>query len=275
MAWLLGRDDPHADAGNRAVAGQRRSIRSSAAGTTAAAGELVQIDGSPHDWFEGRAPRCTLLVFVDDATSRIQAARFVAAETTAAYLDVMGEYIGRHGLPQAFYSDRHSIFRVNAAESAKSSLTQFGRALAELGIKASAPTRRRPRGRVEQGQRVLQDRLVKLMRLGRRRQLGRGQCVAEFLADYNARFGQAPGEPEDAHAPACPPGTLARHPVPGRPASCPGNSPVNTISNGCGFSPPRAGASPGGGRGGVRGHLNGVWKFTMAGHLPTRCWRLG
>ncbi len=97
-------------------------------------GELVQIDGSPHDWFEGRAPRCTLLVFVDDATSRIQAARFVAAETTVAYLDLVGEYIGRHGLPQAFYSDRHSIFRVNAAASAKSSLTQFGRALAELGI---------------------------------------------------------------------------------------------------------------------------------------------
>jgi hypothetical protein len=67
-------------------------------------GELAQIDGSPHDWFEGRAPRCTLLVFVDDATSRIQAARFVAAETTTAYLDLVGEYIGRHGLPQAFYS---------------------------------------------------------------------------------------------------------------------------------------------------------------------------
>src|SRR5690606_31554243 len=97
-------------------------------------GELVQIDGSPHDWFEGRAPRCTLLVFVGDATSRILAARFVATETTAAYLDLAGRYIAQHGLPQAFYSDRHSIFRVNAPESAAASLTQFGRALAELGI---------------------------------------------------------------------------------------------------------------------------------------------
>ena len=110
-------------------------------------GELVQNDGSPHDWFEGRAPRCTLLVFVDDATSRIQAARFVGAETTVAYLEPVGEYIGRHGLPQAFYSDRHSIFRVNAAESAKSSLTQFRRALANWALKASAPTHRKPRGR--------------------------------------------------------------------------------------------------------------------------------
>jgi len=128
-------------------------------------GELVQIDGSPHDWFEGRAPRCTLLVFVDDATSRIQAARFVAAETTAAYLELVGEYIGRHGLPQALYSDRHSIFRVNASESAKSSLTQFGRALAELGIEGICANSPQAKGRVERANGVLQDRLVKLMRL--------------------------------------------------------------------------------------------------------------
>ena len=109
-------------------------------------GELVQIDGSPHDGFEGRAPRCTLLVFVDDATSRIQAARFVAAETTTAYLDLVGEYIGQHGLPQAFYSDRHSIFRVNAAESAKSLLTRFGRGLAELGIEGICATSPQAKG---------------------------------------------------------------------------------------------------------------------------------
>jgi len=172
-------------------------------------GELVQIDGSPHDWFEGRAPRCTLLVFVDDATSRIQAARFVAAETTAAYLDVVGEYIGRHGLPQAFYSDRHSIFRVNAAESAKSSLTQFGRALAELGIEGICANSPQAKGRVERANGVLQDRLVKLMRLAGVASWEAGNAfLPEFLADYNARFGQAPGEPEDAHAPACPPERL-------------------------------------------------------------------
>ena len=172
-------------------------------------GELVQIDGSPHDWFEGRAPRCTLLVFVDDATSPIQAARFVAAETTAAYLDVVGEYIGRHGLPQAFYSDRHSIFRVNAAESAKSSLTQFGRALAELGIEGICANSPQAKGRVERANGVLQDRLVKLMRLAGVASWDEGNAfLPEFLVDYNSRFAQSPGEPEDAHAPACPPECL-------------------------------------------------------------------
>ena len=167
-------------------------------------GELVQVDGSPHDWFEGRAPRCTLLVFVDDATSRIQAARFVAAETTAAYLDLVGEYIGRHGLPQAFYSDRRSIFRVNAAESAKSSLTQFGRALAELGIEGICANSPQAKGRVERANGVLQDRLVKVMRLAGIASWDAGNAfLPEFLGDHNGRFGQPPGEPEDAHAPAC------------------------------------------------------------------------
>ncbi len=172
-------------------------------------GELVQIDGSPHDWFEGRAPRCTLLVFVDDATSRIQAARFVAAETTVAYLDLVGEHIGRHGLPQAFYSDRHSIFRVNAAASAKSSLTQFGRALAELGIEGICANSPQAKGRVERANGILQDRLVKLMRLADLASWEAGNAfLPEFLADDNRRFAQRPGEPEDAHAPACPPERL-------------------------------------------------------------------
>jgi transposase len=172
-------------------------------------GELVQIDGSPHDWFEGRAPRCTLLVFVDDATSRIQAARFVAAETSVAYLNLVGEYIGRHGLPHAFYSDRHSIFRVNAAESAKSSLTQFGRALAELGIEGICANSPQAKGRVERANGVLQDRLVKLMRLAGIASWEAGNAfLPDFLADYNGRFAQPPGEPEDAHAPNCPPERL-------------------------------------------------------------------
>lgn len=168
-------------------------------------GELGQIDGSAHDWFEGRAPRCTLLVFVDDATSRIQAARFVGAETTVAYLEPVGEYIGRHGLPQAFYSDRHSIFRVNAAESAKSSLTQFGRALAELGIEGICSNSPQAKGRVERANGVLQDRLVKLMRLAGIASWEAGNAfLPEFLVDYNGRLARPARQPEDAHAPACP-----------------------------------------------------------------------
>ena len=172
-------------------------------------GELVQIDGSPHDWFEGRAPRCTLLVFVDDATSRIQAARFVESETTVAYLDLIGRYIDLHGLPQTFYSDRHSIFRVNAADSATASLTQFGRALTELGIEGICANSPQAKGRVERANGVLQDRLVKLMRLQGVDSWEAGNAfLPGFLADYNARFARPPEEPEDAHAPGALPGRL-------------------------------------------------------------------
>jgi hypothetical protein len=76
-------------------------------------GELVQIDGSDHRWFEDRAAACTLLVFVDDATSRLMELRFVASESTFAYFEALKAYLRRHGKPVAFYSDKHSIFRVS------------------------------------------------------------------------------------------------------------------------------------------------------------------
>jgi len=76
-------------------------------------GELVQIDGSPHDWFEGRAPKCTLLVFVDDATSRLMHLQFVWAETTFSYFAAVHAYVTTFGKPLAFYSDKFSVFRVN------------------------------------------------------------------------------------------------------------------------------------------------------------------
>lgn len=165
-------------------------------------GELVQIDGSPHDWFEGRAPRCSLLVFVDDATSRFQAGRFVAAETTAGYLSLIHEYIERHGIPEAFYSDRHSIFRVNAGEEGRSSLTQYGRAMEELGIEAICANSPQAKGRVERVNGVLQDRLVKAMRLAGIDSWEAGNAfLPGFLADYNTRFGKPPADPEDAHVP--------------------------------------------------------------------------
>jgi hypothetical protein len=80
-------------------------------------GELVQIDGSPHDWFEGRGPRCTLIVFIDDATSRLTALHFAPVESGKAYLAALREQILEHGGPLAFYSDRHVIFRVNAKDA--------------------------------------------------------------------------------------------------------------------------------------------------------------
>ena len=98
-------------------------------------GELVQIDGSPHDWFEGRGPRCTLIVFIDDATSRLTALRFAPVESGKAYLDTLRDQVLTHGRPLAFYSDRHGLFRVNAkdAESGDGK-TEFGRVVERLEI---------------------------------------------------------------------------------------------------------------------------------------------
>src|SRR5436309_3333554 len=98
-------------------------------------GELIQIDGSPHDWFEGRADKCTLLVFIDDATSRLMQLLFVKAETTFNYFEAVRGYLLEHGLPVAFYSDKFSVFRVNIREAQRGTgLTQFGRAMQELDI---------------------------------------------------------------------------------------------------------------------------------------------
>ena len=109
-------------------------------------GELVQIDGSEHRWFEDRAAACTLLVFVDDATSRLMELRFVPSESTFAYFEALKAYLRRHGKPVAFYSDKHSIFRVsNESAVSGNGMTQFGRALSELNIEIlwPIPARRR------------------------------------------------------------------------------------------------------------------------------------
>ena len=93
----------------------------------------MQIDGSPHDWFEGRGPCCTLIVFIDDATSKLMVLHFVPAETTWAYLQTLRVYLAKYGRPVALYSDKHSIFRVNYPER-EGELTQFTRALKTLDI---------------------------------------------------------------------------------------------------------------------------------------------
>ena len=96
-------------------------------------GELVQIDGSPHDWFEDRGPRCALIVFIDDATSELMALRFAPAETTQSYMETLRGYLAEHGRPVALYPDKHSIFRVNHPDR-EGELTQFTRAPRTLDI---------------------------------------------------------------------------------------------------------------------------------------------
>ena len=128
-------------------------------------GELIQIDGSPHDWFEGRSTACCLLVFIDDATSELMEMQFVESETTLNYMAVLERYIHHHGLPMALYSDKHSIFRINAESVDSEAQTQFSRAIEALGIEGIQAHSPQAKGRVERANQTLQDRLIKEMRL--------------------------------------------------------------------------------------------------------------
>jgi hypothetical protein len=166
-------------------------------------GELIQIDGCEHAWFENRALPCSLLVYVDDATSRIMSARFVDAESTLNYMETTREYIMRHGKPLAFYSDRHTVFNVNQQERLTGEgVTQFYRALQQLGIELICATSSQAKGRVERAHLTLQDRLVKELRLEGISSIKAGnKFLGEFIDDYNRRFGKEPLHPVDLHRP--------------------------------------------------------------------------
>ena len=169
-------------------------------------GELVQIDGSEHGWFEGRGPQCTLLVFVDDATSRLMALRFVESESAFAYFAATREYLERHGKPVAFYSDKHSVFRINQPGAVGGDgMTQFGRCLHELNIDIICANSPQAKGRVERANKTLQDRLVKELRLQGIDSLAAGNAMLPaFMADYNARFAKDPANARDLHRPLAP-----------------------------------------------------------------------
>jgi hypothetical protein len=163
-------------------------------------GELIQIDGSPHDWFEGRAARCCLLVFIDDATSELMELQFVNTETTLGYMAALERHIHRHGIPVALYSDRHSIFRINAVDAPTHAQTQFARALKKLGIEGIQANSPQAKGRVERANQTLQDRLVKEMRLsGMNDQASANAWLPTFMADFNRRFAVTPTQSSDAH----------------------------------------------------------------------------
>lgn len=119
-------------------------------------GELIQIDGSYHDWFEGRTAKCCLLVYIDDATGKLLHLRFCKAETTFDYMLSTRAYIEQYGKPLAFYSDKHSVFRVNQKSKQDSKVTQFGRILNELNIDIIFANSPQAKGRVERANRTLQ-----------------------------------------------------------------------------------------------------------------------
>jgi hypothetical protein len=166
-------------------------------------GELVQIDGSEHRWFEDRGPPCSLLVFVDDATGKLMQLRFVRSESAFTYFEALELYLKRHGAPIAFYSDKHSVFRV-AKKDARGGqgVTQFGRALCELNIEILCANSSQAKGRVERMNRTLQDRLVKELRLAGICNMAAGNVfLPGFVADYNARFAIIPARSDDLHRP--------------------------------------------------------------------------
>ena len=166
-------------------------------------GELIQIDGSPHAWLEDRGPRCTLIVFIDDATSRLTALHFAPSETTRAYLTALRSHVLAHGRPLAFYSDRHGIFRVNAKEAASGDgKTEFGRVAERLAIESIHARTPQAKGRVERSNQTLQDRLVKEMRLRGIATMAEAEAyLPVFMAAWNQKFAVDPRDDASAHRP--------------------------------------------------------------------------
>ena len=175
-------------------------------------GELIQIDGSDHEWFENRAPRCTLLVFIDDATGKLMELRFCDGESTFNYFEAAKCYLERHGKPVAFYSDKASVFRVNAKQpDSGDGYTQFGRAMGELNIDTMCANTPQAKGRVERANSTLQDRLVKELRLANISTVDAANSFAlRFVEDFNRRFARPALNPHDAHRPVRPDETLRR-----------------------------------------------------------------
>ncbi|ABE64744.1 Integrase, catalytic region (plasmid) [Nitrobacter hamburgensis X14] len=164
-------------------------------------GELIQIDGSEHWWFEGRGPKCTLLVYIDDATSRLMHLQFVQSESTFDYFAATRAYLERYGKPVAFYSDKHGVFRVNKKDAVGGDgMTQFGRALHAMNIDIICANSSQAKGRVERANGTLQDRLVKEMRLCGTDTIEAGNAfLPTFMAAYNARFAKPPFNEQDVH----------------------------------------------------------------------------
>lgn len=168
-------------------------------------GELIQLDGSKHWWFEDRGPQCTLLVYIDDATSELMHLVMVESESTFSYMRATRTYIERHGKPVAFYSDKHSAFRNNRASANGDGMTHLGRALEALNIEMICANSPQAKGRVERANGTLQDRLVKAMRLeGISTMAEANAFLPGYMARHNQRFAKASFDPRDLHRPLAP-----------------------------------------------------------------------
>lgn len=183
----------------------------------ACVGMLVQLDGSPHDWLEGRGPQFVLIIYIDDATSRILYGEFVHVEDTLTLMRTTKIYLERWGRPISWYVDKDSIYNINRQAAVEEELrdeqpmTQFTRAMSELGIEVILAHSPQAKGRVERGFRTHQDRLVKELRLAG---ISTMEQANEFLwkvyiPDHNHRYSIDPAEPVDVHKPLLPEHDLA------------------------------------------------------------------
>lgn len=162
-------------------------------------GELLQLDGSEHDWFEGRGDRCVLMVMIDDATNRTDA-RFFARETLDAAFEMFRRWSASHGLPRALYVDRAGIYR-GEDKDGRPTRTQFGRAMDQLQVELILANSPQAKGRVERRNGLLQDRLVKEMRLAGIDSIEAANAFLDerYLAELNAAYTLPPAEAADAH----------------------------------------------------------------------------
>lgn len=175
-------------------------------------GMMVQLDGSPHDWFEGRGPRCTLIIYIDDANSSVHYGEFVDEEATLTLMRTTKAYLLQEGRPGEFYVDKDSIYNVNRPANAeeqlsgKDPITQFTRAMGELGIQVILAGSPQAKGRVERGFLTHQDRLVKELRLaGISTMEEANKFLREiYIPKHNRSYAVDPAEPVNVHRPILP-----------------------------------------------------------------------
>jgi transposase len=171
-------------------------------------GMLLQLDGSDHDWLEARGPKLTLLAAIDDATSEVVGGLFREEEDTAGYFELMLGISQTHGVPQAVYADRHTIFQSPIKATLEQEIagqlprSQFGRLMDELEIELIAARSPQAKGRIERLFGTLQDRLVKELREGGATTLAEAnQVLRDYLPRFNTRFSVSPRDPGSAYRP--------------------------------------------------------------------------
>ena len=166
-------------------------------------GTMIQLDGSPHDWFEGRAPKCTLLVFIDDATSSIVHAELAPSESTESLMVATRYYVEQFGRPLIFYVDFGGVFSVNINNPDRIKITQFKRACNEIGIDVKYAHSPQAKGRVERSNGTHQDRLIKEFRLHNISTIAEANkfIVNTYIPAHNRRFAVKPAKSGDVHRP--------------------------------------------------------------------------